>query len=60
MAKPAALRVLDVRSTGDVYRFGALRVEADDLKRAHGTDERISIESLEQMVAFYRKLLEAL
>jgi len=40
-----------------VYRFGALRVGADDLKRAHGTDERISIESLEQMVAFYLQLL---
>jgi carboxypeptidase PM20D1 len=45
--------------TPDVYRFGAMRVTGDDLRRAHGTDERISIESLEQMVAFYLQLLSS-
>jgi carboxypeptidase PM20D1 len=43
--------------TPDVYRFGALRVSSDDLKRAHGTDERISVDGLAQMVAFYLQLL---
>ena len=43
--------------TPGVYRFGALRVSSDDLKRAHGTDERISVDGLAQMVAFYLQLL---
>jgi acetylornithine deacetylase/succinyl-diaminopimelate desuccinylase-like protein len=43
--------------TPDVYRFGALRVGSDDLRRAHGTDERLSVDVLVQMVAFYVQLL---
>ena len=43
--------------TPEVYRFGALRVGSDDLRRAHGTDERISVEVLAKMVAFYQRFL---
>ena len=43
--------------TRDVYRFGAIRVGSDDLRRAHGTDERLSVDVLVQMVAFYTQLL---
>jgi carboxypeptidase PM20D1 len=43
--------------TPDVYRFGAMRVSSDDLRRAHGTDERLSIDGLSEMVAFYLQLL---
>ena len=28
----------------------------EDLKRIHGTDERISMENLERMMTFYRNL----
>ena len=45
--------------TPDVYRFGAIRVGSDDLRRAHGTDERLSVETLAQMVAFYLRILES-
>lgn len=43
--------------TPNVYRFGAIRVGMDDLRRAHGTDERVSVDVLEKMVAFYMQLL---
>ena len=43
--------------TSDVYRFGAIRVGSDDLRRAHGTDERLSVDVLVQIVAFYMQLL---
>jgi carboxypeptidase PM20D1 len=43
--------------TSNAYRFSAIRVRGDDLRRAHGTDERISIEVLGRMVAFYDRLL---
>jgi carboxypeptidase PM20D1 len=43
--------------TSNVYRFGAIRVTGDDLHRAHGTDERISVDVLERMVAFYLQLV---
>jgi len=41
----------------NVYRFVPLRVGPDDLGRIHGTDERISLENLEQMVQFYVQLI---
>ncbi len=43
--------------TPEVYRFGAMRVGAEDLRRAHGTDERLSVDGLTQMVGFYLLLL---
>jgi len=45
--------------TSDVYRFGAIRVGSDDLRRAHGTDERVSVDVLTNMVAFYMQLLSS-
>lgn len=44
--------------TPNVYRFGAIRVSTEDLRRAHGTDERISVDGLAEVVAFYMKLLQ--
>ena len=38
-------------------RFGPLRLGRDDLSRIHGTNERIGVENLTQMVRFYRKLI---
>jgi carboxypeptidase PM20D1 len=43
----------------EVYRFAAMRVATDDLPRAHGTDERLSIDALGEMIAFYVQLLRA-
>jgi carboxypeptidase PM20D1 len=45
------------RLSENVYRFVPLRVGPDDLGRIHGTDERISMENLEQMVQFYVQLI---
>jgi carboxypeptidase PM20D1 len=45
--------------TPHVYRFGAIRVGSDDLRRAHGTDERVAVDVLARMVAFYLQLLES-
>jgi carboxypeptidase PM20D1 len=45
------------RLSENVYRFVPLRVGPDDLGRIHGTDERISLENLEQMVRFYVQLI---
>jgi carboxypeptidase PM20D1 len=43
--------------TPDVYRFGAMQVTGDDLRRAHGTNERLAVDVLARMVAFYLQLL---
>jgi len=45
------------RLTPNVYRFGAIRLGPSDLKRAHGTDERVSVGSYATMVRFYAQLL---
>ena len=39
------------------YRFMPIRFAAQDLARVHGTDERISIDQLADMVRFYHRLL---
>lgn len=41
-----------------VYRFGPLRLDADDLKRPHGTDERLSVADYLDSVRFYVRLLQ--
>lgn len=43
--------------TPNVYRFAAARIEADDLRRPHGTDERISIESYLEGIRFLTQLV---
>jgi carboxypeptidase PM20D1 len=40
-----------------IYKFSPVRATADDLKRFHGTNERISIANYVEMIQFYRQLL---
>jgi carboxypeptidase PM20D1 len=44
--------------TDTVLRFTPVRANADDLKRFHGTNERLSIEGYADMIRFYRRLIE--
>jgi carboxypeptidase PM20D1 len=44
--------------TPRIYRLGPFRFELGDLKRVHGTDERLSLASLADGVRFYRRLIE--
>jgi carboxypeptidase PM20D1 len=39
------------------FRFMPIRFNSEDLKRPHGTDERIAVEQLADMVRFYHRLL---
>jgi carboxypeptidase PM20D1 len=41
----------------NIYRFMPVQLEADDLKRIHGIDERISVENYHRMVEFMRLLM---
>lgn len=41
-----------------VYRFMPIRFKPEDLPRLHGTDERIAIDQLADMVRFYQRLLQ--
>jgi carboxypeptidase PM20D1 len=48
-------------STGisdNILRFTPVRATSDDLKRFHGTNERLSIEGYADMIRFYRRLIE--
>lgn len=42
----------------NVFRFAAQRVAMDDVKRAHGTDERAAVKDLPGVVRFYARLIE--
>jgi carboxypeptidase PM20D1 len=42
----------------DVYRFTPVRANAQDLQRFHGTDERLSVANLAEMIRFYHRLLQ--
>ncbi len=42
----------------NVYRFLPMQIHSDDLKRMHGTNERIAVESYGTMLQFYHRLLE--
>ena len=44
--------------TDNIFRFSPVRANADDLKRFHGTNERLSIEGYADMIRFYRRLIE--
>jgi carboxypeptidase PM20D1 len=39
------------------YRFMPIRFKPEDLARPHGTDERIAVAQLADMVRFYHRLL---
>ena len=41
------------------FRFMPIRFNTEDLKRPHGTDERIAVDQLVDMVRFYHRLLQA-
>ena len=44
--------------TDKIFRFSPVRANADDLKRFHGTNERLNIEGFADMIRFYRRLIE--
>jgi carboxypeptidase PM20D1 len=39
------------------YRFSPIRLNPSDLRRVHGTDERMTVENYAQAVAFYQTLI---
>jgi carboxypeptidase PM20D1 len=41
-----------------IFRFSPVRANAEDLKRFHGTNERLSVEGYADMIRFYRRLIE--
>ncbi|MGE0828464.1 MAG: M20 family peptidase [Hyphomonadaceae bacterium] len=43
----------------NVYRFTPAVARIEDFARAHGTNERMSVENLGRMAAFYAQLMEA-
>jgi carboxypeptidase PM20D1 len=43
--------------SSNVYRFGPLEVNSEDLARIHGTDERVPVAGLADMVRFYVQLI---
>lgn len=42
----------------NVYRFGPMVLDSNDLDRIHGCNERLSVENCGKMVAFYVEFLE--
>jgi carboxypeptidase PM20D1 len=44
--------------TDNVYRFSPIRATAEDLSRFHGTNERISLANLADLIRFYHRLLQ--
>lgn len=43
--------------TANILHFSPIRLQADDLKRFHGTDERIAPEDYKEVVKFYAQLI---
>ncbi len=46
------------RISENVFRFSAMRLSADDRKRIHGNDERITELQLKEALAFYLRILQ--
>jgi carboxypeptidase PM20D1 len=42
----------------NIFRFSPVRATSDDLKRFHGTNERLSVRNYADMIRFYRRLME--
>lgn len=40
-----------------IFRFSPVRARAEDLPRFHGTNERISVDNLAELIRFYHRLL---
>jgi carboxypeptidase PM20D1 len=49
-----------VSLTDHIYRFCPVRATAEDLARLHGTNERIAVANLAELVRFYHQLLRNL
>jgi carboxypeptidase PM20D1 len=43
-----------------IYRFSPVRARAEDLARLHGSNERIAVANLAELVRFYHQLLRNL
>jgi carboxypeptidase PM20D1 len=41
-----------------VYRFSPIRAKASDLPRFHGSNERLSVDNLVEMIRFYHRLVQ--
>ena len=41
----------------NVFKFSPVRAKAEDLKRFHGTNERISIANYVELIQFYHQLV---
>jgi carboxypeptidase PM20D1 len=41
----------------NVYKFSPVRARPEDLKRFHGTNERISMANYVEMIQFYHQLI---
>lgn len=46
--------------TRNGFRFSPIKVTPVDLKRVHGTDERIAVQDYEQGIAFYQRVIESM
>jgi carboxypeptidase PM20D1 len=44
--------------SANIFKFSPVRARAEDLGRFHGTNERISLANLAEMVRFYHRLLQ--
>ena len=47
-----------INVTDTIFRFTPVRATIDDLKRFHGTNERLSVSNYADMIRFYRRLLQ--
>ena len=43
--------------TDNIFRFSPVRANAEDLKRFHGTNERLSTSNYAEAIRFYHRLL---
>jgi len=41
----------------NVYRFSPMRLSPGDLKRIHGTDERVAVRDYLDSIGFYQELI---
>src|SRR4029078_6846649 len=44
--------------TDRIFRFSPGRADSEDLRRSHGTNERLPVEGYADMIRFYRRLIE--
>jgi len=40
-----------------IFKFSPVRAKSEDLARFHGTNERISLDNLAELIRFYHRLL---